>query len=191
MRWQSFARRHPRRVAVPRARPMARTALSPAEGAAILDASYSERSVDASPATVRATLLDGGVCHASWSTFYRLLRAAGEVRERRAQAMHPPRKEPELLAIGPNRVWSWDITYRPALAKGQYYRLHVILDIDSPAVAGWLPALTEAAWLAAARTTELSNGDGWPETDSCNSRKLREYWVPHQHTTIKRSTSLR
>jgi putative transposase len=41
---------------------------------------------------------------------YRLLREAGQVRERRAQAAHPARKKPELIATGPNQVWSWDIT---------------------------------------------------------------------------------
>ena len=30
--------------------------------------------------------------------------------ERRAQAAHPAKKKPELLAAGPDEVWSWDIT---------------------------------------------------------------------------------
>ena len=41
---------------------------------------------------------------------YRVLRERGQVRERRAQAAHPPRVRPELVADGPNQVWSWDIT---------------------------------------------------------------------------------
>ena len=41
---------------------------------------------------------------------YRVLRAEGQVRERRAQAAHPPRVRPELVATGPSQVWSWDIT---------------------------------------------------------------------------------
>ena len=145
-----YARRHPRRVAGPRPRPTPRTALAPTERAAILDALHSERFIDASPATVWATLLDDGVYHASWSTFYRVLRAAREVRERRAQATHPPRQKPELLATGPNQVWPWDITYLPGPVKGQYYRLYVIRDIYSRAVVGGLLAPTEAAWRAAA-----------------------------------------
>ena len=43
-------------------------------------------------------------------TFYRLLRQAGEVRERRAQATHPAKVKPELVAHAPTEVWSWDIT---------------------------------------------------------------------------------
>jgi len=43
------------------------------------------------------------------STFYRVLRQAGDVQERRAPATHPPRTKPERVATGPNQVWSWDI----------------------------------------------------------------------------------
>ncbi len=39
-------------------------------------------------------------------TMYRLLSAAGPVRERRDQLTHPPYKRPELLAEQPNEVWS-------------------------------------------------------------------------------------
>jgi len=44
---------------------------------------------------------------ASISTMYRILRANGEVRERRAQATHPTRARPELTASAPNQCWSW------------------------------------------------------------------------------------
>jgi putative transposase len=145
-----YARRRPRRRGPPRPRPTPRTALTPAELAAILEACHAPRFVDASAATVWATLLDEGVYHASLSTFYRVLRHAGEVRERRAQATHPSRTKPELVATGPNQVWSWDITYLPGPTAGRYWRLYVILDIYSRYVVGWLVAPTEAAWLAAA-----------------------------------------
>src|SRR6202171_6037961 len=73
-----------------RERPQPR-ALSAQEQQAILDVLHSDRFVDMSPAQVWATLLDEGVYLGSQSTFYRLLRQAGEVRERRAQA-HPSRE---------------------------------------------------------------------------------------------------
>jgi putative transposase len=38
----------------------------------------------------------------SISTFYRLLRQAGETRERRRQATHPATVRPELVATAPN-----------------------------------------------------------------------------------------
>ena len=51
-----------------------------------------------SPAEVWATLLDEGRYLGSISTMYRLLRQAGESRERRRQATHPATVKPELVA---------------------------------------------------------------------------------------------
>ena len=53
----------------------------------------SDRFVDMAPAEVWATLLDEGVYLGSISTFYRLLRQAGETRERRRQATQPGHRE--------------------------------------------------------------------------------------------------
>ena len=114
-----------------RERPQPR-ALSAQEQQAILDVLHSHRFVDMSPAEVWATLLDEGVYLGSQSTFYRLLRQAGEVCERRAQAIHPAKVKPELVANGPNQVWSWDITKLLGPAKRTYYYLYVILDMDLP-----------------------------------------------------------
>ena len=104
--------------------------------------------VDAAPAQVWATLLDEGVDLGSISTFYRLLRQAGETRERRRQASHPARIKPELAATAPNQVWSRDITKLHRPAKWTYYPLYVILDIFSRYVVGWMVAHRESAALA-------------------------------------------
>lgn len=50
----------------------------------MLEVLHSERFVDRSPATVAATLLDEERYLASERTMYRLLAAAGELRERRS-----------------------------------------------------------------------------------------------------------
>src|SRR5260370_32704938 len=50
---------------------------------------------------------------------YRILGTHAEVRERRAQLRHPVYQKPELLAEGPNQVWSWDITKRMGRAGGK------------------------------------------------------------------------
>jgi putative transposase len=137
-----------RRPPVPhrdRARPRA---LAPAERQAILDALHSPRFADLAPAEVWAILLDEGICLGSQSTFCRLLRAAGETRERRRQAVHPAAAKPELLATAPNQVWSWDITKLHGPAKWTYYYLYVILDIHSRYVTGWMLAARESAALA-------------------------------------------
>jgi putative transposase len=123
-------------------------ALAPAERRAILDALHSPRFADLAPGEVWAILLDEGVYLGSQSTFYRLLRRAGETRERRRQAVHPAAVKPELLATGPNQVWSWDITKLHGPAKWTYYYLYVILDIHSRYAVGWMLAARESAVLA-------------------------------------------
>src|SRR5205823_6551480 len=100
------------------------------------------------PAEAWAILLDEGRYLGSVSTFYRLLRRAGEARERRRQATHPATVKPELAAAGPNQVWSWDITKLAGPAKWTYYYLYVILDIYSRYVTGWMVASRESAGLA-------------------------------------------
>ena len=150
----SYYRRHRQSPAPQRAEPISHRqrrqprALSAAEQQAILDVLHSDRFVDVAPAEVWATLLDEGVYLGSQSTFYRLLRQAGEVRERRRQATHPAKVKPELVANDPNTVWSWDITKLRGPAKWTCYYLYVILDILSRYVVGWMVASRESAALA-------------------------------------------
>lgn len=61
---------------------------------------------------------------------------------------HPTYFKPELLATGPNKVWSWDITKPKGPLKWTYFQLYVILDIFSRYVVGWLIAPRESAELA-------------------------------------------
>jgi putative transposase len=128
-----------------RAQPRALTA---AERQAILGVLHSPRFADLAPAEVWAILLDEGIYLGSQSTFYRLLRQAGETRERRRQATHPAAIKPELAATGPNQVWSWDITKLHGPVKWTYYYLYVILDIYSRCAVGWMLASRESAALA-------------------------------------------
>jgi putative transposase len=129
-----YRRRNPKPPAEKPARP-ARAAhpaeLGEAERAELVALLNSERFVDRSPAQVWAILLDEGVYLASISTMYRLLRARAQTGERRAQATHPAKKKPELLAEAPEEVWSWDITKLRSPVRGVYFELYVILDIFS------------------------------------------------------------
>jgi len=129
-------------------------ALAGAERQAILDVLHGERFADTAPAEAWAMLLDEGTYLGSVSTFYRILRAAGETRERRRQATHPAKVKPELEATGPNQVWSWDITKLRGPAKWTYYQLYVILDIYSRYVTGWMVATRESAVLAGKLITD-------------------------------------
>ena len=128
----------------------------------MLDVLHEERFVDLAPAEVYATLLDEGRYLCSIRTMYRLLAANREVRERRDQARHPAYAKPELLATGPNQVWSWDITKLKGPNKGQFFNLYVIIDIFSRAVVGWLLAERENAALAARLISETCKRHGIP-----------------------------
>jgi putative transposase len=123
-------------------------ALSPDERAQVRALLNSEGHVDKAPAAVYHELLDEGLYLCSISTMYRILHEHGEVKERRAQATHPPRVKPELVADAPNLVWSWDITKLHGPARWTYYYLYVILDIYSRYVVGWMVAEQESAALA-------------------------------------------
>src|SRR5664279_677875 len=145
---------------IPKARPRPPLSLSSAEQDLLLGLLDSERFADVAPAAVFATLLDEGRYHGSIRTMYRLLAAQSETSGRRRQRIHPVYAKPELLAIRPNEVWSWDITKLKGPAKWTCFHLYVILDIYSRYVVGWLIAHRESAELAEqliAETLEKEN----------------------------------
>ena len=74
-----------------------------------------------------------------------ILAAHGKVAERRRQRRHPVYQKPELLAEGPNEVWSWDITKLMGPVKWSYFYLYVILDIGRRRVVGWRIEPAESA----------------------------------------------
>jgi putative transposase len=135
----------PRPTRAPTCQPRA---LNAAEQDQVRQVLHSERFVDQAPASVYATLLDEGRYLCSVPSMYRLMRADGEVHERRRQAHHPAAIKPELVASQPNQVWSWDITKLLGPVKWTYFYLYVILDIYSRYVPGWLLAGRESAELA-------------------------------------------
>lgn len=124
-------------------------ALSNTERQAVLNILHSERFVDRSPGEIFSTLLDEKQYLCSERTMYRLLANAGENGDRRLKrsAKHHYAK-PELLAVSPNQVWSWDISKLKGPKKWSYFHLYVILDIYSRYVVGWFVADRESSSLA-------------------------------------------
>jgi putative transposase len=135
-------------------------ALSLAEEQTVLDLLDSERFQDSSPTEVYATLLDEGVYLCSISKMYHILRAHDQVKERRKQARHPHHVKPELVASGPNQVWTWDISKLHGPCKWDYYYLYVIIDIFSRLVVGWMVAHRECKELAAKLIQETCEKQG-------------------------------
>lgn len=123
-------------------------ALTPEQTAEVLAVLRSAEFCESAPAQVWARLLDRGVYLCSIATMYRVLRAVGEVGDRRRQRTHPATKKPELLATSPLQVWSWDITKLRSCTRGKYFELYVIIDIYSRYVVGWTVAETESGRLA-------------------------------------------
>lgn len=123
-------------------------ALSPAECGRVLAVLNSPVYADLAIPQVWARELDAGRYHCSISTMYRIARAAGQSRERRRLAAHPPRVRPELVVTGPGQVLSWDITALKGPVKGLWYRCYVVIDIYSRYVVGWLVAAGEDAFVA-------------------------------------------
>jgi len=123
--------------------------LTAEESGEVLELLHSPRFLDSSPRQVWATILDEDQRYlCSVRTMYRLLESRGELRERRNQLRHPKYEKPELLATGPNEIWSWDITKVRGPSKGIWYYLYVILDVFSRCLVGWLLARREESGLA-------------------------------------------
>lgn len=125
-----------RRAHAPRPRPS--HALSPAERQAIVEACHRPEFASLPPAQIVPRLLDEEQRYlASESSFYRVLREAGEQHRRgRAAAPRtagPPRRH---RATGPNQVWSWDVTYCATRVRGLFLYLYLIIDVFSRKIVG-------------------------------------------------------
>jgi putative transposase len=157
-RSQVYRERQPKVEPAPRPTPA--HALSYAERRQVRDTLNSERFMDQVPRQVYAALLDEGsyLCH--WRTMYRILSVHDEVRERRLIRRHPVYKKPELLAEGPNEVWSWDITWLRGVNKLEKYPLYTVLDIFSRYVVGWMIAEEESSHLAKQLIAETARKQG-------------------------------
>lgn len=124
------------------------SAISAGERLIILAHLRSDRFVDCSPVTVYYTLLDEGIRLCSIRTMYRISEENGDNAERRHLRKKGKAKKPELLAIRPNQLWSWDITYLKGPKRGVWLFLYVIIDVFSRRVVGWTLARQESGELA-------------------------------------------
>jgi len=80
-----------------------------------------------------------------------MLRCANAAGDPLGDLRHPAYAAPELLATGPNQLWSWDITKLKGPRAWTYFYLYVILDVFSRCVVGWMVMERESAgtlWVA-------------------------------------------
>ena len=108
----------------------------------------SERFCDLPPCQIVPILAEEGTYIASESTFYRLLKRENQLVHRAKSQPRKYHKPKQLIATGPNQVWSWDITYLPSSVKGAFYYLYLVLDIYSRKIVGWEVAEQETSNIA-------------------------------------------
>lgn len=111
--------------------------LTDGERQRILDIVNSPEFRDKSPAQIVPLLADKRDYVASESSFYRVLKAAG-LSAHRGRSKPPTRKKPkELVATGPNQVYSWDITYLKSAVAGMFFYLYFFMDVYSRKIVGY------------------------------------------------------
>ena len=75
---------------------------------------------------------------ASESTFYRVLRAVGQLAHRRTERVGQKRAKPRALAaIAPNQIYSWHITYLPTRVLRLYFYLYLFIDVFGRKIVAW------------------------------------------------------
>lgn len=146
-RWQNDARhevqrgdQRPARIQTPK------NQLTLSECQQLLAVANADEFAHLPPSQIVPRLADQGCYIASESSFYRVLRAAKQIKhrgsERPAQARSKPRA---LCATAPNQLFSWDITYLPTQIRGIYFYLYFFMDIFSRKVVGWQVYETESS----------------------------------------------
>lgn len=111
--------------------------LTPEERRRILDTMNSEEFSSKTPCEIVPILADRGVYLASESTFYKVLKEAGQLRHRGRTKKPQKRPISTHKATAPNQVWMWDITYLNGSIKGKYYYLYLFSDLYSRKIVGW------------------------------------------------------
>lgn len=112
------------------------------------------------PNQIVPELADQGIYLASESTFYRVLRAAGQLTHRGKAKPATHRRPAPIEARTPNQLWSWDITYLATTVKGRFFYLYLIMDVFSRKIVGWEVYDSESAEHAASvfRKAHLREG---------------------------------
>jgi transposase InsO family protein len=124
--------------------------LAAAEREAILEVVNRPEYARMPPSQIVPALADQGCYIASESTFYRVLREAGQLTPR-GKTRAPTQRRPEpFQATAANQLWSWDITYLATTVKGMFFYLYLIMDVFSRKIVGWEVFERECAEHAAA-----------------------------------------
>lgn len=103
----------------------------------IIEISTSQEYRDLSATQIVPKLADNNTYIASESSFYRVLKKHKLNTYRGRSKPKTVRVKPELMAIKPNSIWSWDITFLQTTVKGMFFYLYLIMDIYSRKIVGF------------------------------------------------------
>jgi len=140
--------------------------LSDDERRQVIEVTNSELYGHLPPCQIVPRLADAGKYIASESTFYRILHEEGLLTHRSHSRPKTHHKPKELIAIAPNQVWSWDVTYLPTTVSGMFYYLYLVMDIFSRKIVGWT-----------VQPTESSEHASWLMQDICHAEGISENQV--------------
>lgn len=129
-------------------RPTPKNKLSENERAEIIEVINKAEFADLAPSQVVPKLADQGKYIASESTIYRVLKEAKMNAYRNKSKAPIKRIVPTHIAIAPNQVWTWDITWLQGPIKGRYFKLYLIVDIYSRKITAYEVWETENAQYA-------------------------------------------
>jgi len=109
-----------------------RNKLSPRERKRILRVLTSKEFRDLPPSQVVPRLADQDKYLASESTMYRILHEK-KMQKHRERTREPRKcsRPRERVAVAPNQVWSWDISYMRAPVRGMFFYLYLVIDVFS------------------------------------------------------------
>lgn len=89
--------------------------------------------------------MEEGSYYGSESTLYRILRdKKANIRRTESRSPGKSKRPQELIATGPNQVWTWDITWLKTDVKGLFLYAYVVIDIYSRKIVGWTIHETES-----------------------------------------------
>ena len=135
--------------------------LSKAERQNVLSLLNSEVFRDCSPWQIVAKQADQGCYIASESTMYRILGEEQMQNHREPSRAPQKRYRPdELVATGPNQVWSWDITYLASPVRGAFFYAYMVIDVFSRKIVGKAVHDRECGTLAAQLIEEACRREG-------------------------------
>jgi len=131
--------------------------LSEEERQKIIDVSNSVEYRNLPPSQIVPTLADRGIYIASESSFYRVLKQAEFSAYRLNTQPRTYLRPVAKVAVAPNEVWSWDITYLRSPIRGQYFFLYMIMDIYSRMIVGSEVYSCESAEYASALIVDAAH----------------------------------